>query len=293
MKYTKINTLYKRYEFSKEACPEKKWLAMRNKIILGNFSDDWAEYLKDLKFDCFSKIDGTNTRIIWWPGKKELTFLGKTDDSDPNQFGLQDFFKPHHDKLLEICSTLWPDPRYVPATDYETKLPLYTDGTGVSCVKPVKEGKYTVDIIEEPVTIYGELYGKGIGQAGKQYSDSHEFRVFDVCAQGWWYPISMLFQYADSLGLTVAPYLGPLSIVEAEEKVKAGFKTLVPGVKNPDMLEEGIVARPIIPIFDSRKNRIIVKIKTKDYQDLDRAIKEIGGEEEYEKFKEWYRNQEG
>ena len=220
-------------------------------------------------------------------------FCGKTDDSDPNQFGLQDFFRPFHDKLLEICSTLWPDPRYVPATDYETKLPLYTDMTGVSCVKPVKEGKYTVDIIEEPVTIYGELYGKGIGQAGKQYSDSHEFRVFDICAQGWWYPISMLFQYADSLGLTVAPYLGPLSIMEAEEKVKAGFKTLVPGVKNPDMLEEGIVARPIIPIFDSRKNRIIVKIKTKDYQDLDRAIKEIGGEEEYGKFKDWYGNQEG
>jgi hypothetical protein len=69
--------------------------------------------------------------------------------------------------------------------------------------------------------------------------------------------------------------------------VKQGFKTRVPNVSNPDYMEEGIVARPVVPIKDPRGKRIIVKIKTCDYIDLDKAIKTVG-EEEYKKFHEWY-----
>lgn len=285
--YTKINTLYKRYDISKDSIPEKKWMAMKSKIILGDFSDPWAAFLWDCKFDCFSKIDGTNTRLIWFPGKQELIILGKTDDSDPNQFGTQDFFMPIREDLKQRLQTLFPNPKYVQTLDPETKLPLYHDDQGNSIVKPQGPGTLMADILEEPVIVYGEYYGKGIGQAGKQYGEK-SFRVFDVYAQGWWYPIDMMKQTAEFLGFEIAPYIGQLSLREAEERVKAGFKTLVPGVSNPEYIEEGIVARPVIPLFDGRKNRIIVKIKTKDYADLERGIKEMGGQEEYEKFKSWY-----
>ena len=97
----------------------------------------------------------------------------------------------------------------------------------------------------------------------------------------------MLNNYAEKLGLDVAPYIGQMTIEEAEKMVMKGFKTLVPNVSNPDYLEEGIVARPIIPIKDPRGKRIIVKIKTCDYNDLKNAINQVG-EEEYKKFREWY-----
>ena len=70
--------------------------------------------------------------------------------------------------------------------------------------------------------------------------------------------------------------------------VKKGFKTLVPNVSNPDYMEEGIVARPVVPIKDPRGKRIIVKIKTCDYNDLRRAIEKVG-EDEYRKFDAWYK----
>ena len=58
-------------------------------------------------------------------------------------------------------------------------------------------------------------------------------------------------------------------------------------ISDPDYLEEGIVARPIVPIKDPRGRRIIVKIKTCDYNDLKVAIEKVG-EDEYKAFCKWY-----
>jgi len=58
--YTKINTLYRRYTNLKNYdLPNKDWIVFQNKIILGAYSDDYMGYIEGLKFDCFSKIDGT------------------------------------------------------------------------------------------------------------------------------------------------------------------------------------------------------------------------------------------
>ena len=105
--------------------------------------------------------------------------------------------------------------------------------------------------------------------------------------QGWYVPIDMLNDYAQKLGLDVAPYIGQMTIDEAEQMVKDGFKTTVPDVTNPDYPAEGIVARPVVPIKDPRGKRIIVKIKSCDYNDLRNAINQVG-EDEYKKFNDWY-----
>jgi hypothetical protein len=66
-----------------------------------------------------------------------------------------------------------------------------------------------------------------------------------------------------------------------------GFGTLVPGAKDPSLIEEGIVCRPVIPIKDERGNRIIVKIKYCDYKEWADTMKDFT-EEEYREFCEWY-----
>ena len=292
--YTKINTLYKRYKnLGKVELPNKQWIKFQNKIILGDFSDDYMAYIKDLKFDCFSKIDGTNTKIVYLPSTGECFCGGKTDNADIVGNGL----KNHVDAIIEsikpTLAELFPpeSARFTPVLNDKNQIQYYEAETGTKIdVTPetVNEYRFGVKLEEVPVYIYGEFYGKGIQKCGVNYGEKR-FTGFDICQQGWWVPVTMLYDYCEKLGLEVAPYLGQMTIDEAEQMVMDGFKTRVPGVANPDLIEEGIVARPVVPIKDPRGNRIIVKIKYCDYHELRTAINEVGGDIEFTKFYKWYK----
>ena len=285
--YSKIQTLYCRYKnLNKVELPNPKWKAFQNKIILGHFSDDYMEYIKDLKFDCFSKIDGTSSKIVYYPSTGECFCGGKTDNADIVGTGQKPFLDNIIDRIKPILAELFPkeSAKFVPVTNDKNQI-IRTDSG--EYFTPTEHGFYTVEVEEVPVYIYGEFFGKKIQKGGNYDKDKNRFNIFDICVQGWYVPINMLNDYAAKLGLDVAPYIGQMSIPEAEKMVIEGFKTLVPNVSNPDYLEEGIVARPVVPIKDPRGKRIIVKIKTCDYNELQAAIKQVG-EEEYFKFNAWY-----
>ena len=285
--YSKIDTLWCRYKnLNKVELPNPKWKAFQNKIIFGQFSDDYMEYIKDLKFDCFSKIDGTNSKIVYYPSTGECFCGGKTDNADIVGTGQKPFLDNIIDRIKPILAELFPkeSAKFVPVTNDKNQI-IRTDSG--EYFTPTEHGFYTVEVEEVPVYIYGEFFGKKIQKGGNYDKDKNRFNIFDICVQGWYVPINMLNDYAVKLGLDVAPYIGQMSIPEAEKMVIEGFKTLVPNVSNPDYLEEGIVARPVVPIKDPRGKRIIVKIKTCDYNELQAAIKQVG-EEEYFKFNAWY-----
>ena len=286
--YSKIDTLWCRYKnLNKVELPNPKWKVFQNKIIIGQFSDDYMEYIKDLKFDCFSKIDGTNSKIVYYPSTGECFCGGKTDNADIVGTGQKPFLDNIIDRIKPILAELFPkeSAKFVPVTNDKNQI-IRTDSG--EYFTPTEHGFYTVEVEEVPVYIYGEFFGKKIQKGGNYDKDKNRFNIFDICVQGWYVPINMLNDYAAKLGLDVAPYIGQMSIPEAEKMVIEGFKTLVPNVSNPDYLEEGIVARPVVPIKDPRGKRIIVKIKTCDYNDLKNAIKQVGTEE-YEKFNAWYK----
>ena len=285
--YSKIDTLWCRYKnLNKVELPNPKWKVFQNKIILGQFSDDYMEYIKDLKFDCFSKIDGTSSKIVYYPSTGECFCGGKTDNADIVGTGQKPFLDNIIDRIKPILAELFPkeSAKFVPVTNDKNQI-IRTDSG--EYFTPTEHGFYTVEVEEVPVYIYGEFFGKKIQKGGNYDKDKNRFSIFDICVQGWYVPINMLNDYAAKLGLDVAPYIGQMSIPEAEKMVIEGFKTLVPNVSNPDYLEEGIVARPVVPIKDPRGKRIIVKIKTCDYNELQAAIKQVG-EEEYFKFNAWY-----
>lgn len=293
--YTKINTLYKRYQnLGKVELPNKAWMVFQNKIIVGDFSDDYMEYIKGLKFDCFSKIDGTNSKIVYFPSTGECFCGGKTDNADIVGTGQKAFLDAEIERIKPILAELFPkeSAKFAPKMNDKNQIQYYhrEDGGEVLNINEnYADGirMFGVKLEEVPVYIYGEFFGKKIQAGGNYDKDKNRFSIFDICMQGWWVPIDMLNDYATKLGLTVAPYIGQMTIDEAEKMVMKGFKTLVPDVSNPDYLEEGIVARPIVPIKDPRGKRIIVKIKTCDYNDLKVAIDKVG-EDEYKKFREWY-----
>lgn len=303
--YTKINTLYKRYKnLGKVELPNKAWMIFQNKIIEGDFSDDFMAYIKDLKFDCFSKIDGTNSKIVYFPSTGECFCGGKTDNADIINTGQKAMLDEIIERIKPTLAYLFPkeSAKFAPVMNDKNQNQYFypevmnnpegalpTKGAMVDTINTI--GTYMVDLEEVPVYIYGEFFGKKIQAGGNYDKDKNRFSIFDVCQQGWYVPIDMLYAYAEKLGLEVAPYIGQMTISEAEDMVRYGFKTRVPDAANPDYLEEGIVARPVVPIKDPRGKRIIVKIKTCDYNDLKAAIDKVG-HEEYMKFRAWYAENE-
>lgn len=291
--YSKINTLHTRYmNLGKVELPNKNWIAFQNKIIIDEYSDPYMEYIKELKFDCFSKIDGTNSKIAYYPSTGECFCGGKTDNADIIGNGLKAHLDAIIDRIKPTMGELFPPEcaKFTPVLNDKNQIQYY-DTTIVDIpVEPSKEGLYGVKLEEAPVYIYGEFYGKKIQKCGGNYDpDKTRFAMFDVCQQGWYVPVDMLREYSQKLSIELVPYLKQMTIEEAEEVVRIGFKTRVPNAANPDFLEEGIVARPVVPIKDPRGKRIIVKIKTKDYRELDAAIKQVGYDE-YRKFDEWYKD---
>lgn len=293
--YTKINSLYCRYMNLKGNVPNQKWMVFQNLIEEGNYSDDFMEYIKDLKFDCFSKIDGTNSKIVYFPSTGECFCGGKTDNADIIHTGQKEYLDNVIERIKPTLAELFPkeSAKFAPVMNDKNQVQYYNmrivgDKLLSTEAEVTKAGPYAVNLIEAPVYIYGEFFGKKIQAAGKNYDkDGNRFSIFDICQQGWYVPIDMFNDYASKLGLDVAPYLGQMTIAEAENMVREGFKTKVPNVSNPDFIEEGIVARPVIPIKDTRGRRIIVKIKHEDYNKIKSAIDNVG-DEEYQNFRNWY-----
>ena len=285
--YTKINTLFRRYRnLNKVNLPNPSWKIFMNKIMIGMYSDDYMEYIKGLKFDCFEKIDGTCSKIVYMPSTGECFPGGKTDNADIVGTGQKAMLDEIIARIKPILAELFPkeSAKFAPVANDKNQIVRTDRGEYFA---PSEHGFYTVEVEEVPVYIYGEFFGKKIQSGGNYDKDKNRFSIFDICVQGWYVPIDMLNDYASKLGLDVAPYIGQMTIEEAEKMVMKGFKTTVPDVSNPDYLAEGIVARPTVPIKDPRGKRIIVKIKTCDYRELQAAINQVG-EDEYKKFREWY-----
>ena len=297
--YTKINTLYKRYmNLNKVDLPNKDWKAFQNKIILNEFSDDYVKYLKDMEWDCFSKIDGTNSKIVYYPSTGECFCGGKTDNADIVGTGQKAFLDKIIERILPTLREMFPkeSAKFTPRLNYKQQIEYfhlpnkYNPDYLLEDIHPedFKEDDQRVVILEEvPIYIYGEFYGKKIQKGGNYDKDNNRFSVFDICQQGWFVPIDLLNEYCEKLGLDVVPYIGRMNIMEAEEMVAVGFPTRVPNASNPDYIEEGIVARPVVPIKDPRGKRIIVKIKYCDYNDLYQTVNRIGADQ-YQQFHEWY-----
>lgn len=112
--------------------------------------------------------------------------------------------------------------------------------------------------------VYGEGFGAGIQKGGGDYSAQKKLIVFDVLIGGkWWLNYENVCSVASKLGLEVVPSFGEMTIEDATEFVRAGFKSKC--AVNPEKEAEGLVGRPLETLFDKKGHRLITKIKTKDF----------------------------
>lgn len=112
---------------------------------------------------------------------------------------------------------------------------------------------------EMEVILFGEGYGYKI-QNGGLYRSDVSFILFDVMINGNYQPRESVGYIATILGLEVVPIVLTGDIDDAVEFVKTKPKSTI---GNAPM--EGVVGRPMVEMQDRVGNRVIVKIKVKDF----------------------------
>lgn len=114
---------------------------------------------------------------------------------------------------------------------------------------------------EGDTCLYGEGYGAKIQKGGGNYiSDGVDFVLFDVWCGGWWLRRGDVRNVGARLNVPCVPVVGEGDLPSMIEKVREGFKSMW-----GDFTAEGIVARPPVDISDRKGDRIVVKLKTKDF----------------------------
>ena len=202
----------------------------KGNIMLGEYSRPEFEYLLHLKWLAYEKVDGTNMSYYW--NGHILEIHGKTDNAS--------IPVPLQKKMEEL----------VTVEMMQKVFPLKYDENG--------------NEIPMLVIIYGEGYGSKIQKGGGRYiSNDVNFRVFDVNIDGWWLELKDVEDIANKLNLEMVVPFGELTIAEAEEMVKAGFTS--PIAEDTTLIAEGLVLRPKVQLFNKRGERIMVKIKYRDY----------------------------
>lgn len=114
---------------------------------------------------------------------------------------------------------------------------------------------------EGDVCLYGEGYGAKIQKGGGNYiSDGVDFVLFDVKIGDYWLERENVEDIAKHFRLKVVPIIGEGTLLEAVEKTKEGFNS-----QWGDFIAEGIVLKPKTELKTRRGDRIITKIKHKDF----------------------------
>ncbi len=114
-------------------------------------------------------------------------------------------------------------------------------------------------IIEDGFTLYGEGYGGKI-QGGGKYRIDQSFVLFDVYHKERWCSREDVEGWADEHNIPVVPIVGHGDLCALVDRVKAG-----PCSKWGDFTAEGLVARPAVEMFNRFGERVITKLKCRDF----------------------------
>lgn len=111
------------------------------------------------------------------------------------------------------------------------------------------------------VCLYGEGYGAKIQKGGGSYRQDQGFTLFDVRIGDLWLERSSVEEIATTLKCDFVPIIGTGTLYEMVEKVKHGFNSFWGNFE-----AEGIVARPSVELQCRNGDRIITKLKHRDFK---------------------------
>ena len=128
-------------------------------------------------------------------------------------------------------------------------------------ILPAEKFEKSIDKTSELI-LFGEGYGAKIQKGGGNYiPNGVSFVLFDILVDKWWLQRSDVEDVAEKLGIKVVPIIGQGTLFDATEKARQGFTS-----RWGDFGAEGIVIRPEVEMFNRKGERILAKIKHKDYK---------------------------
>ena len=110
------------------------------------------------------------------------------------------------------------------------------------------------------VLLYGEGCGAGIQKHGDNYYGDTRFVLFDVEVGDWWLRRMDVDDVALKLGIPKVPVVGQGTLADMVGLVSSGFESAWGPFR-----AEGVVARPVTELFARDGERIITKLKAKDF----------------------------
>ncbi len=193
------------------------------------WTDPVFKYLAVLDWRCTEKIDGTNIRVTIDPISEAIRSIGQPEVS----FGGRTDNAQLPAKLVD-----WLTAKFLSEGMQEALIKKFPDG-GI---------------------LYGEGFGAGIQKGGGKYQDIQSFVLFDVRVGDWWLRPADVLDVAQTLELDIVPLVGHHSLFKAIELVRDGL-----GSFYGDFQAEGLVATPVVPLFTRSGDRVITKLKTRDF----------------------------
>lgn len=203
----------------------------KKRIILEEYSLPEFSYLENNLWECTEKIDGTNVRIeLDFNPDNTVTwaYRGRTDNASMPVL------------LMERLQQLFDD------VNWREVFPTMTEGH---------------------VTLYGEGYGMKIQKGGNYIPDGVDFILFDVRVGNWWLSWENVTAVAEKLHIKSVPFMGYMTIPQAVDYVRTGFKSRI--AANSDYDAEGLVLKNPYGILLRNGGRCILKIKTVDFRKLE------------------------
>lgn len=208
-----------------------------NSIIIPNqYTLDEFKYLENNTWECTEKIDGTNIHV-------DIIPVIDTDEDE-----VVDYKMNFCGRTERAC---------IPSHLAVRLKTIFDKDTLVEYFFKDKEPC--------PISIYGEGYGMKIQKGGGNYiKDDVDFILFDVKVGNWWLSRTSIEVIAKDLNLKIVPLIGYMTIPEAIEYVKKGFKSTI--AENKDYDAEGLVLKTPNGLLLRSGERIITKIKTCDFR---------------------------
>lgn len=111
------------------------------------------------------------------------------------------------------------------------------------------------------VCLYGEGYGAGI-QKGGFYRQDKGFILFDVLVGATYLERENVQDVATNLDCPIVPIVLTAPLERCLEKVCDGLDSVIA----PGNVAEGLVMKPLTTLFNRRSERVITKIKAKDFR---------------------------
>lgn len=183
------------------------------------------------------KIHGTNTRVIMTKGGK-IIFTGRTEDASMSTY------------QWITLEEMFPQEKVQAAFEQE------------------EDGTYPV------IVLYGETYGPKIMKGGGNYRGDTSFRLFDVRVGEWWLNWENVEDVAKKLGISTVPVLWedsdyePTCRDELLDMFQCAARRSVVAREDggkADHMPEGIVARTNPLLFTRKGERLMWKLKVKDF----------------------------